>query len=93
MIPDMKSKEDLENDDLENFEEAIKAVNTALQPAKIPESTKVLLNDAKCLSLDNNSEDFWIMARGLKGKIKFTSREITKCEINVIFLRRILIEQ
>lgn len=93
MTSDMKSKEDLENDDLENFEEAIKAVNTALQPAKIPESTKILLNDAKCLSLDNNSEDFWIMARGLKGKIKFTSIERTKCKINVIFLRRILKQQ
>ena len=62
----MKNREDVENEELENFEEAIRAANTALQPSKVPESTKQILNDPKCLSLNNNSEDFWIIARGLK---------------------------
>ena len=62
----MKNREDVESEELENFEEAIKAANTALQPSKVPESIKQILNDPKCLSLDNNSEDFWIIARGLK---------------------------
>ena len=62
----MKNRDDLENEELENFEEAIKAANTALQPSKVPESTKKILNDPKCLSLNNNSEIFWIIARGLK---------------------------
>ena len=66
LLTAMKNREDVENEDLENFEEAIKAANTALQPSKVPESTKQILNDPKCLSLNNISEDFWIIARGLK---------------------------
>ena len=60
----MKDREDVENEDLENFEEAIKAVNTALQPTKIPDSLTKILTDPKCLSLTENSEDFWVIARG-----------------------------
>ena len=62
----MKNRDDVKYEDLENFEEAIKAANTALQPSRVPESTKQILDDAKCLSLNNDSEDFWIIARSLK---------------------------
>lgn len=63
----MKSaRSDVENEELENLEEAMRAVNTALQPTKLPESTDKILNDPKCLTLDNKSQDFWIIARGLK---------------------------
>jgi amyloid beta precursor protein binding protein 1 len=62
----MKSRDDVENEELENFEEAIKATNTALQPTKVSSATETIMNDPKCVCLDRKSEDFWIMARGLK---------------------------
>ena len=66
----MKNREDVENEELENFDEAIKAVNTVLQPTKIPESTEKIISDPNCISLHKKSSDFWIMARGLKDFIE-----------------------
>ena len=66
----MKNREDVENEELENFDEAIKAVNTVLQPTKIPESTEKIISDPNCISLRKKSSDFWIMARGLKDFIE-----------------------
>ena len=67
---EMKNREDVENEELENFDEAIKAVNTVLQPTKIPESTEKIISDPNCISLRKKSSDFWIMARGLKDFIE-----------------------
>ena len=62
----MRLREDLENEDLENFEEALRAVNTALQPTRIPGAVESITQDPKCVKLSSKSEDFWILARGLK---------------------------
>ena len=50
----------------ENFEEAIKATNTALQLTKVPENIKMIFNDQKCLELSQESDDFWIISRAVK---------------------------
>ena len=62
----MNNRDDLENEDLENFEEALRAVNTALQPTVVPSTVEVIVQDPKCVNLSSKSEDFWILARGLK---------------------------
>ena len=62
----MRSREDLETEDLENFEEALRAVNTALQPTRIPSTVEAITQDPKCVNLSSKSEDFWILVRGLK---------------------------
>ena len=72
----MKKREDVENDELENFEEAIRAVNTALQPTKLPDSINKILSDPKCSTLDNKSEEFWIMARSLKDFIDNSEQKL-----------------
>ena len=61
-----RKENDVDNEELENFEEALRAVNTALQPNVIPSSVDKIIQDPKCLHLTNRSEDFWILARGLK---------------------------
>lgn len=50
----------------ENFEEAIKATNTALQPTKIPDNITAIFNDPKCISLVSESDEFWIISRAVK---------------------------
>ncbi len=62
----MKNREDVENEELENFDEAIKAANTALQPTKIASDTEKILNAGKCSSLDSKSDNFWVIARAVK---------------------------
>jgi len=62
----MKSREDVENEELENFDEAMKAVITALEPTKVPSKTQKIISDQSCISLHKKSSDFWVMARGLK---------------------------
>lgn len=62
----MKNRQDVENEELENFEEALRAVNTALLPTKVPDSVLKIISDSKCMALNNKSDDFWVMARGLK---------------------------
>ncbi|XP_059477620.1 NEDD8-activating enzyme E1 regulatory subunit [Neocloeon triangulifer] len=52
--------------DEENFEEAIRAVNAEIQPSRIPNDVKDILNDPCCINLTSRSNPFWIMARALK---------------------------
>ena len=68
----MRSRADVESEELENFEEALRAVNTALQPSVIPGAVESIVQDPKCLHLTNKSEDFWILARGLKDFLEST---------------------
>nr|XP_061796316.1 NEDD8-activating enzyme E1 regulatory subunit-like [Nerophis lumbriciformis] len=53
-------------EDEENFEEAIKNVNTALNPTKIPTVIKDLFNDDQCNNLTSQSSPFWVMMRAVK---------------------------
>lgn len=53
-------------EDEENFEEAVKAVNTALEPTSIPSNVRKIFEDEKCKNLSSGSEDFWLIARSVK---------------------------
>nr|XP_054496787.1 NEDD8-activating enzyme E1 regulatory subunit isoform X2 [Agelaius phoeniceus] len=53
-------------EDEENFEEAIKNVNTALNRTEIPRGIEELFNDDCCLKLTEQSSSFWILVRALK---------------------------
>ncbi|XP_053560129.1 NEDD8-activating enzyme E1 regulatory subunit isoform X2 [Bombina bombina] len=50
----------------ENFEEAIKNVNTALNIAKIPSNIEEILHDERCTNLTPQSTSFWILSRAVK---------------------------
>lgn len=52
--------------DEENFEEAIKFVNSSFGGGKVNSSIQEILNDSCCVSLKKDSSPFWIMARALK---------------------------
>ena len=53
------------NGDEENVNEAVKAVNTALNKTSIPASVQKILNDEQCVRLTGKNP-FWIMARAVK---------------------------
>ncbi|KAB1273089.1 NEDD8-activating enzyme E1 regulatory subunit [Camelus dromedarius] len=65
-------------EDEENFEEAIKNVNTALNTtqvlrvAKIPSSIEDIFNDDRCINITKQTPTFWILARALK---EFVAKE------------------
>ncbi|XP_030386189.1 nedd8-activating enzyme E1 regulatory subunit [Scaptodrosophila lebanonensis] len=52
--------------DEENYEEAIKAVNTAFGAGLVPLSLKEIFDDDACEQLHKKSDAFWIMAKALK---------------------------
>jgi len=61
----------LKNDDgipeeEENFEEAIKATNTAIQPTKMSRNIISIFDDPKCVTLSSDSDDFWVISRAVK---------------------------
>nr|XP_025044197.1 NEDD8-activating enzyme E1 regulatory subunit [Pelodiscus sinensis] len=53
-------------EDEENFEEAIKNVNTALNVTKIPSCIEDIFNDDRCINLTQQTPSFWILARAVK---------------------------
>ncbi|XP_029031867.1 NEDD8-activating enzyme E1 regulatory subunit isoform X1 [Osmia bicornis bicornis] len=54
----------------ENFEEAIKAVNTCIGPTEISDSVMNILNDNQCINLTAKSSSFWIIAKAVKDFIQ-----------------------
>ena len=50
----------------ENFEEAIKAVNTCTGHTEISESVRSILNDDQCINLTAKSSSFWITAKAAR---------------------------
>uniref|UniRef100_A0A182MK24 NEDD8-activating enzyme E1 regulatory subunit n=1 Tax=Anopheles culicifacies TaxID=139723 RepID=A0A182MK24_9DIPT len=50
----------------ENFEEAIKAVNSSFGGGKPSSSVREILADERCINVNTESNAFWIMARALK---------------------------
>ncbi|CAG2119683.1 unnamed protein product [Medioppia subpectinata] len=66
----LKSKsedEDFKDLDLENFEEAIKAINTVLMASDyIPPEIQSLLNDPIIASNDCNGSSFWLSVKAMK---------------------------
>ncbi|KAK3871146.1 hypothetical protein Pcinc_023708 [Petrolisthes cinctipes] len=62
----MRQKESGSGDTFEeNFEEGIKAVNTALLPTTIPSGVQSILNEASSITPSPTTKPFWIMARAL----------------------------
>ncbi|XP_059680697.1 NEDD8-activating enzyme E1 regulatory subunit isoform X2 [Gavia stellata] len=59
-------------EDEENFEEAIKNVNTALNTTEIPRCIEEIFNDDCCINLTEQSPSFWILARAVK---EFVAKE------------------
>uniref|UniRef100_A0A8C6CRB3 NEDD8-activating enzyme E1 regulatory subunit n=1 Tax=Moschus moschiferus TaxID=68415 RepID=A0A8C6CRB3_MOSMO len=59
-------------EDEENFEEAIKNVNTALNTTQIPGSIEDIFNDDRCINITKQTPTFWILARALK---EFVAKE------------------
>ena len=60
--------------DEENFDEAIKNVNSLVIATKIPSKVQSLLEATTCTSITPESSDFWLLARAL--------REFVVCEGN-----------
>jgi amyloid beta precursor protein binding protein 1 len=59
--------EELKELDLENFEEAIKAVNTVLISSDyIPPETQLILNDSKVSCNKSTNSSFWLSVKALK---------------------------
>ncbi|XP_017879127.1 NEDD8-activating enzyme E1 regulatory subunit isoform X1 [Ceratina calcarata] len=50
----------------ENFEEAIKSVNTCLGCTAIPENVMSILNSDQCINLTAKSSPFWIIAKAVR---------------------------
>ncbi|PBC27666.1 NEDD8-activating enzyme E1 regulatory subunit [Apis cerana cerana] len=50
----------------ENFEEAIKAVNTCVGHTEIPDNVMNILNDDQCINLTAKSSSFWIIAKAVR---------------------------
>ncbi|XP_044275729.1 NEDD8-activating enzyme E1 regulatory subunit [Varanus komodoensis] len=59
-------------EDEENFEEAIKNVNTAVIATKIPGCIEDIFNDDRCINLSQQTPSFWILARAVK---EFVAKE------------------
>uniref|UniRef100_A0A672GYC1 NEDD8-activating enzyme E1 regulatory subunit n=1 Tax=Salarias fasciatus TaxID=181472 RepID=A0A672GYC1_SALFA len=53
-------------EDEENFEEAIKNVNTALNPTKVPSAVEDLFNCEQCKNITSQTSAFWVMLRAVK---------------------------
>ncbi|EDW18369.1 nedd8-activating enzyme E1 regulatory subunit isoform X1 [Drosophila mojavensis] len=58
-------KADMQKDE-ENYEEAIKAVNTAFGAGMVPSNLKAIFDDDACEQLHKKNDVFWIMAKALK---------------------------
>lgn len=54
----------------ENFEEAIRFVNTCITNQSIPSQVKDILDDDSCINLTQKSQPFWIMCTALKEFVK-----------------------
>ncbi|KAK9303774.1 hypothetical protein QLX08_004649 [Tetragonisca angustula] len=60
-----RDENDISNSE-ENFEEAVKAVNTCVGHTEIPENVTNILNDDQCINLTAKSSSFWIIAKAVK---------------------------
>ncbi|XP_024943494.1 NEDD8-activating enzyme E1 regulatory subunit isoform X2 [Cephus cinctus] len=52
--------------DEENFEEAMRAVNTCVSRTTVPSGVMEVLNDDRCINLTAKSSSFWIIAKAIR---------------------------
>lgn len=57
-------------EDEENFGEAIKNVNTVLNPTKISSAVEDIFNMEQCENITSQSSSFWVMARGVRDFVR-----------------------
>ncbi|KAJ8686158.1 hypothetical protein QAD02_021952 [Eretmocerus hayati] len=50
----------------ENFEEAIRAVNTCIRHTTVNSSLKEILSDNSCVNLNSKSQTFWIIVKAIR---------------------------
>ncbi|EFA00552.1 nedd8-activating enzyme E1 regulatory subunit [Tribolium castaneum] len=50
----------------ENFKEAIRYINTCINPIKIPPNLQAILEDDSCINVNQNSSPFWVLCAALK---------------------------
>lgn len=62
----MKRHENDMTNNEENFEEALKAVNTCIGYTEIPDNVTNILNDTRCINLTAKSSSFWIIAKAIR---------------------------
>lgn len=65
-VREKKSVQGVLEEDEENFNEAARQANSSLVPSKVPSGVQQILGDPKCINLDKQSKNFWILAAGLK---------------------------
>lgn len=63
---DIRKDEDGNPIEEENFEEAIKAINTSIGKTKVPKNVIDILNDEQCINLTAKSSSFWIIAKAIR---------------------------
>lgn len=61
-------------EDEENFEEAIKNVNTALNPTRISSAVEDIFNREECNSITAQTPSFWVMARAVREFVRNEGR-------------------
>lgn len=71
MVSSIIKDEETNIGDEENVNEAVKAVNTALNKTNIPSAVQKILNDEQCVHLKEKNP-FWIVARAVK---EFVAKE------------------
>lgn len=62
------------DEDEENFEEAVKAVNTVITKSSIPSNTMKILNDDCAINIHAKSENFWVIANAVKRFVDLEKR-------------------
>ncbi|XP_030620727.1 NEDD8-activating enzyme E1 regulatory subunit isoform X1 [Chanos chanos] len=61
-------------EDEENFDEAIKNVNTALNPTKISSTVEDVFNGEQCENITSQTPAFWVMARAVREFVRNEGR-------------------
>ena len=54
----------------ENFDEAVRAVNTAIVKTTVPSDVRAIFNDPSCTDLNQESSNFWILVRAVHEFVK-----------------------
>ena len=62
----MRKTEENVSEEEENFLEALKFVSSALVSSSVPPEVKKVLDDPKCIDVNEDSSNFWLLANALK---------------------------
>ena len=62
----IRKKDNGQPEEEENFEEALKQVNSSLVSSSVPTEVRKILDDPKCVNLTSESNNFWLLANGLR---------------------------